>query len=419
MFNQLSDHFETIFNTYLAAFRKGFGCQTTLLRLLEDWKRDLDNHRYVGAILMDLSKAFDCLPHGIIIEKLAAYGLSDSACSLLQSYLLDRKQMVKLGQCKSTFLRIIKGVPQGSILGPLLFNVFLNDIFYFVKKSGICNYADDNTVTYSHPDPLETKRVLTSESEDVIEWFDSNHMQANPGKFQAFFLGKRGHGDCESFTIQNHNVKCEDSVKLLGVTIDYMLNFDLHISDICKKAAKQINVLSRLSQYLTTETKLLIYKSFVRSNFGYCPIVWHFCSKTSTDKMEKLQYRALRQVYSDFDSSYEELLKRANMNTLKLTRIRKIALETFKILNNLSPSYILDLVKFKSTNYSFRYQNLAELPRVNTESYGRKSFRYEAAHVWNSLPNELRTTTDFKEFGRLIRTWEGTSCKCSMCKFNL
>ena len=133
MFDQLSDHFSNIFNTYLAAFRKGFGCQTTLLRLLEDWKRGLDNHRYVGAILMDLSKAFDCLSHGLIIDKLAAYGLSDSTCSLLQSYLSDRKQMVKLGHCKSTFLKIIKGVPQGSILGPLLFNMFLNDIFYFVK----------------------------------------------------------------------------------------------------------------------------------------------------------------------------------------------------------------------------------------------------------------------------------------------
>ena len=123
--------------------------------------------------------------------------------------------------------------------------------------------------------------------------------------------------------------------------------------------------------------------------------------------MEKLQYRALRLVYSDFDSSF----KRANMNTLKLTRIRKIALETFKILNKLTPSYILDLVKFRNANYSFRYQNLVE-----TESYGRKSFRYAATHIWNSLPNEQRTTvtTDFKEFVRLIRTWEGTSCKYSM-----
>ena len=118
---------------------------------------------------MDLSKAFDCLPHGLIIDKLAAYGLSDSACSLLQSYLSDRKQMVKLGHCKSTFLKIIKGVPQGSILGPLLFNIFLNDIFYFVKKSNLYNYADDNTLCYSHHDLLETKNVLTSESESVIE----------------------------------------------------------------------------------------------------------------------------------------------------------------------------------------------------------------------------------------------------------
>ena len=111
---------------------------------------------------MDLSKAFDCLPHGLLIEKLSAYGLSDSTRSLLQNCLSDRKQMVKLGQSKSTFLSIIKGVNQGSILGPLLFNIFLCDIFYFVKKSGICNYADDNTVIYIHTGSIETKRVLTS-----------------------------------------------------------------------------------------------------------------------------------------------------------------------------------------------------------------------------------------------------------------
>ena len=141
----------------------------------------------------------------------------------------------------------------------------------------VYNYADDTTLFYSQPDLLETKKVIKSESEDVTEWFDSNHMQVNPGKFQAIVLGKRGHGDCE---------------------------------------------------------KLLIYKSFIRSNFSYYPLVWHFCSKTSTlqslynatDKMQKIQYRALRLVYSDFDSSYEDLLKNANINTLQLGRIRTTAL---------------------------------------------------------------------------------------------
>ena len=104
------------------------------------------------------------------------------------------------------------------------------------------------------------------------------------------------------------------------------------------------------------------------------------------------------------------------MNTLQITKIRYVAIETFKLFNNLSPS---DLVKLKNTNYSRRYQHLAELHRVNLESYSMKSFRYEAAHIWNNLPNALRTTTDFKEFGRLIGAWEGISCKCSMCKFNL
>ena len=137
-------------------------------------------------------------------------------------------------------------------------------------------------------------------------------MQANTGKSQAIVVGKGGHGDCESFTIHDNTVKCEDSIKLLGVTIDYMLNFNLHISDICNKAAWQINVLCMLSRYLSTETKLLIYKSYVRSNLRYCPIVLHFCSKSSTGKMEKkkLQYSTLRLVNSDFVGAFEDLLKR-------------------------------------------------------------------------------------------------------------
>ena len=134
MFIQLKEHFDKIFHNYLAAFRKSFGCATTLLRLAEDWKKDLDKQQYVGAVLMDLSKAFDCLPHDLILAKLNAYGLSANACDFLGSYLTNRKQRVKVGQFRSSWLNIIKGVPQGSILGPLLFNIFMNDIFTLRKK---------------------------------------------------------------------------------------------------------------------------------------------------------------------------------------------------------------------------------------------------------------------------------------------
>ena len=172
-------------------------------------------------------------------------------------------------------------------------------------------------------------------------------MQANPDKFQAIMLGKSGFENCKSLFLNGTEIKCEDSVKLLGVTIDFLLNFDLHVSNICKKAARQINVLLRLSKFLTIETKILIYKSFIKSSFNFCPLVWHFCSKTSSAKMEKLQYRALRLVFNDFDSSYETLLERVNMPTLHISRIRLIAVETFKILHKMSPVYLQDLLSKK------------------------------------------------------------------------
>ena len=143
-----------------------------------------------------------------------------------------------------------------------------------------------------------------------------------------------------SFDIGGTLLECESEVKLLGVTIDYMLDFNSHITNICRKAARQLNVLKRIGHMLNHVSKLTIYYSFVMSNFSYCPLVWHFCSDTNTAKIEKLQERALRFIYNDKVSSYEKLLEKSLLPSLKVRGLRTIALKTFKIINKQSPMLI-------------------------------------------------------------------------------
>ena len=141
-----SDFFGKNLLCFAVSFQKDISCQSTLLNMIEHFKKSLDNGQYVACLSMDLSKAFDCLPHCSTICKLHSYGVSREACTLIASYLRDRKQRIKLGNSRSAWTELFKGVPQGSILGPLIFNISLNDI-YFVSKGDLYNYADNNCIS--------------------------------------------------------------------------------------------------------------------------------------------------------------------------------------------------------------------------------------------------------------------------------
>ena len=298
--DQLIEYFCHLFNKLVSAFRKGYSCQSLLVRLIDDWKNALDKNNTIGAVFMDLSKAFDCLPHSLLIAKCHSYGLNYSSCCLLADYLSDRKQRVKLGNSRSSWNTLTKGVPQGSILGPLLFNVFINDLFLFIEKCSLYNYADDNSLSVFSPSTDEVIDYLRHDSQISIDWFNSNGMEANPEKFQFMLLSSKPTVIKKLDIGRGTTVTTESSVKALGVVIDNGLNFSEHVSIRCRKAARQLNALARVSKFLDYSSRKIIYNSFIRSNFSYCPLVWMFCGKENSKKIEKIQERALRVLHNDY-----------------------------------------------------------------------------------------------------------------------
>ena len=256
--------------------------------------------------------------------------------------------------------------------------------------------------------------TLKAESKIAIDWFNNNLMEANPDKFQSMILGYRG--EIGHIDLGENRVTCEESVKLLGIHIDKNLNFKNHIQSICKKAGAQLNVLSRLHQFLDTESKLALVQSFIISNFNYCPLIWHFCTRQSTDRLEKLMKRALRIAYGDYESAYATLLDRADLTSLELGRLHILATEIYKAKQGISPPYVADLFDSHTHNYNTRAKNQLAKPSVNTTGYGLHSLRFLGPKIWNELPFEIKASENLITFKNKIKTWEGISCKCSLCR---
>ncbi len=177
IFEKITDnqmlHFKTShFSDSLSAFRNGYNTQYVLMDLVEQWKAALDGSVSSGALLMDLSKAFDCIPHDLLLAKLNAYGMDNRSLVYISSYLRNRKQRVKILGQTSDWLYLTKGVPQGSILGPSLFNFFINDFCWIFEHAQLGNYADDNTLSITSQSKEEIKHVLQSESEKALIWLN-------------------------------------------------------------------------------------------------------------------------------------------------------------------------------------------------------------------------------------------------------
>ena len=286
MHNKMTTYIDKHLSTYLCGYRKGYNAQYALISLLEKWKKSLDQKNYAGAILMDLSKAFDTINHELLLAKLHAYGFDKTALAIIKSYLTNRWQHTKINTAFSSWTELLNGVPQGSILGPLLFNIYINDLFFNFAETDISNYADDTTLYACDSNLQNLITRLERDSINAIVWFENNYMKLNEEKCHFIISGNK----IEHLwaKIENAMIWESSKEKLLGVTIDTDLKFNEHVSNLCLRAGRKLTALARparLTKIISFDKRRLLLKSFVESQFAYCPLTWMFYSRKLNNKI--------------------------------------------------------------------------------------------------------------------------------------
>ena len=250
-------------------------------------------------MLTDLSKAFDSISHELLVAKLYAYGFSKNSVKLIYDYLSGRTQRTKVNNSFSKWLEIMFGVPQGSILGVILFNIYINDLF-FSAEFQIANFADDCSPFDFGATTEDVIKKLEEQSELLIEWYRCNYLKPNPDKWHK--------GSSDFINIDGQKIFNSENEKVLGIYFDNKLNFEHHIGKLCKKASQKLHALGRVSSFMSCHQKKTIMNAFINSQFGYCPLIWMCHSRLANKQINKIHERALRIVFNDNDSNFEDLL---------------------------------------------------------------------------------------------------------------
>ena len=420
---QVSKFMDERLSDAITAYRVKNSCETTLIRLIENWKVELDSRRVVGVLSSDMSKAFDSLSPQLLINKLQTYQFSEEAVQLIRSYFKGRENRVRIGTVTSDWVMVKRGCPQGSTFGPLMWNIFQNDLPNIITEANVSMYADDHQIYVAKETIESVEKILVENGKKMTKWYQDNLLKVNCDKYQAMVLGSQKDARKVDMDICGEKVEQTQSIKILGVNLDENLNFSYHIGEICKKVSRLIGILRRLKNLIPVSAKLLLYKSAIMPHLTYCHLVWHFCRASDSRKLERLQERALRFVYDNTNDSYDALLKKAKLSTLQNRRLQDILILMFKVKNKLTVNYVSDIFNINDANtrrYDLRNDDFV-LPRFNTVSYGKHSLRFLGPKLWSKLSKEERHIESLGAFKSMIRKkditslLEGCGRECRLC----
>ena len=414
---RMNAHFQTFPSLcpLQSAYRKFHSTETALLRIYNDLLRASDRRQVTALVLLDLSSAFDTIDHQILLDRLASfYGFSGLALSLLRSYLSDRTHHVVVQSSSSPAFHITTGVPQGSVLGPLLFSLYTSPISHILENTNISFhlYADDTQlyISFSSSDSSSALASLSHALDSVYSWLTLNRLSVNPNKTEYLLIGtqqQRSKITDASLSFHGTALVPVSSARNLGVVFESDLSFDQHISNVCRSSFYHIRQLRQIRPSLDLNSSIQLANALVSSKLDYCNSLFYGLPDTSIKRLQRVQNSLARVIFPSLKRSDHITPALVKLHWLPIhKRIKfKIATITFKVLKNRQPSYLLDLLQPHNPQRSLRSSDklLLDTPKIKT-ALATRSFAHAAPSVWNSLPFDLRNSSSLHSFTTHLKT---------------
>ena len=391
-------------------FINGRSTGLQLLRALDEWTGSLENGNYTDCIYMDFQKAFDTVPHKRLMAKLTTYGITDPLYTWISSFLSNRRQYVDLNNEKSNWAPVLSGIPQGSVLGPILFVIYINDLPENLQSS-VLLFADDTKI-FREIANISDIRTLQDDLNKLSDWSEKWLLKFHPDKCISLSIGNKTMPNYHySLKTGNNNHKLEwvDDVKDIGVVIDNSLNFDKHINAKINKANQMMGIIRRSYRFLDNQTFKLLYKALVRCHFDYASTIWNPFKKKHIDAIESVQRRATKQLPNMNNLSYQDRLKSLKLPTLAYRRLRGDVIEIYKIVHAIYDKDVCDgILNFRRPHQrpGIRGHEFI-LTQESIKKPLRKNFLAKRViTIWNSIPYNVVNAQSLNVFkNALDRLW--------------
>ena len=384
-----------LLSTRQFGFRAKMSTELAATLLLDDVRKNVDKGKLVGAVFIDLSKAFDTISHSKVLTKLPSYGIDGKELRWFEDYLFNRPPQVSYNGVLSEPQHLKSGVPQGSILGPLLFVLFFNDITDVIETN-VIKYADDTVIYWADKDVSNLSKILTNEMTKLEKWMDENELilYVKKGKTEVLVFGTaqrlKRQSDELCIRYKGTRINVTTSYRYLGVEIDSALNLNTNFELCCKRASGRLRLLSKLSCFLDSQTACEIYRSMIVPVVTYCGILNLKITTGQSKKLAALHERAMGII--GMNPKEFSILSPEKVN------IRRACVLVHNIMNNNICVALQSHFKKHAHIKTTRNNNCsAPLPKINTE-YARQGFFYMGAKLYNNLPTSVRPAANGKDF---------------------